>query len=42
MSTKSNVRIFLSEYIDIFNLPNFNEKYNFEDIDTTKFINIWN
>src|SRR5574344_716187 len=30
------------ERIDIFNLPNFNEKYNFEDIDTTKFINIWN
>ena len=30
------------ERIDIFNLPNFNEKYKFEDIDTTKFIDIWN
>lgn len=29
------------ETIDIFNLPNFNEKYKFEDIDQTKFINIW-
>lgn len=27
--------------IDIFNLQNFNEKYKFEDIDQTKFINIW-
>ena len=27
--------------IDIFNLPNFNEKYKFEDIDVTKFKNIW-
>lgn len=29
------------ENIDIFNLPNFNEKYKFEDIDKTKFIDIW-
>jgi hypothetical protein len=27
--------------IDIFNLPDFNEKYKFEDIDVTKFKNIW-
>lgn len=27
--------------IDIFNLPNFNEIYKFEDIDMTKFTNVW-
>lgn len=29
------------ENIDIFSLPNFNEIYKFEDIDMTKFNNIW-
>lgn len=27
--------------IDIFSLPNFNELYKFEDIDKTKFIDVW-
>lgn len=27
--------------IDIFNLPNFNELYKFEDIDKTKFVDVW-
>lgn len=29
------------ENVDIFSLPNFNEIYKFEDIDMTKFNNIW-
>lgn len=29
------------ENIDIFSLPNFNEIYKFEDIDVTKFKNVW-
>ena len=27
--------------IDIFNLPNFNELYKLEDIDKTKFVDVW-
>lgn len=27
--------------IDIFSLPNFNELYKFEDIDKTKFVDVW-
>lgn len=30
------------ETIDIFSLPNFNEIYKFEDIDTSLFNNVWN
>lgn len=29
------------EKIDIFSLPNFNELYKFEDIDKTKFVDVW-
>lgn len=29
------------DHIDIFNLPNFNEIYKFEDIDISKFIDLW-
>ena len=27
--------------IDIFSLPNFNEIYKFEDIDRSKFVDVW-
>lgn len=29
------------EEIDVFSLPNFNELYKFEDIDKSKFVDVW-